>query len=178
MTTTVQTDIESNNFTELKSILVKPDETKNARVVERILRFVCFLFMFIFIFPMIFCDYYFAINNNVCMKQQLNVSLTMYDYLIVNAISASVIAIGLLLLFVFCENETVFVLKENIAFLTFTNMVRSFVVSWIIIGAVMYWGEMDRSLCSKSSNDYLTVSLILRIVMTSFEVYNNFNKKR
>jgi hypothetical protein len=178
MTAKVQNDIESNNFTELKSILVKPDETKNSLVVERIIRFVCFLFMFIFVFPMIFCDYYFAINNDVCMNQPLYVSLTMYDYLIVNAVSASVIVLVLLLLFMFCENETVFVLKENIAFLTFTNMVRSFVVSWIIVGAVMYWGEMDRSLCSKSANDYLTATLILRMVMTSFEICNNFNKKR
>ena len=174
----VQSDIESNSFTELKSILVKPDETKNSKVVERVVRFVCFLFMFMFVFPLIFCDYYFAINNDVCMKQQLNVSLTMYDYLIVNAIFASVMVLGLLLLFIFCDGETADVLKENIAFLTFSTMLRSFVVSWVIIGAVMYWGEMDRNLCSRQSNDYLTATLILRMVMTSFEVYNNFNKKQ
>lgn len=177
MTTKVQSDIESDSFTELKSILVKPDETKNVKVVERVVRFVCFLFIFIFIFPMIFCDYYFAMNNDVCMNQPLHVSLTMYDYLIINAISASVIVLCILMLFIFCDNETVFVLKENIAFLTLTNIVRSFIVSWIIIGAVMYWGEMDRSLCSKSANDYLTATLILRMVMMSFEICNNFNRK-
>jgi len=42
----------------------------------------------------------------------------------------------------------------------------------------MYWGELDRSLCSQQTNDYLTATLILRIIMTSFELNNAYNKKR
>lgn len=27
---------------------------------------------------------------------------------------------------------------------------------WDALGGIMYWGEMDKSLCSSSTNDYLT----------------------
>jgi len=177
MTAQVQNDIENNSFTELKSILVKPDEKKNARLIERVVRFVLFLFMFMFIFPMIFCDYYFAMNND-CVKQTLHISLTMYDYLIVNAIFGTVVVFGILILFMFCDDETANNFKEKIIFTTLMHISRCFVVSWVIVGAVMYWGEMDRSMCSQETNDYLTASLILRIIMTSFEVNNVYNKKR
>jgi hypothetical protein len=179
MTGQVHNDIENNNsFTELKSILVKPDEKKNARALERVVRFVCFLFMFMFIFPMVFCDYYFAMNNDGCVKQPLHISLTMYDYLIVNAIFATLIVLGLLVLFMFCEAENIDNLKNNIVFVVLMHVVRCFVISWVVVGAVMYWGEMDKSLCSQQTNDYLTATLILRIIMTSFELNNAYNKKR
>lgn len=178
MTGQVHNDIENNNsFTELKSILVKPDEKKNSRALERVVRFVCFLFMFMFIFPMIFCDYYFAMNNDECVKQPLHISLTIYDYLIVNAIFATVTVLGLLVLFMFCEAENIDNLKNNIVFVVLTHIARCFVISWVVVGAVMYWGEMDRSLCSQQTNDYLTATLILRIIMTSFELNNSYNKK-
>jgi hypothetical protein len=178
MSTKVHNDVENNNsFTELKSILVKPDEKKNARVGERVVRIICFLFMLIFVFPMIFCDYYFAMNNDKCVKQKLHVSLTMYDYLIVNAIFATVIIFGLLLLFMFCDVDNVNNFKESCVFVILMHFARSFGISWVVVGAIMYWGEMDRSLCSQQTNDYLTTSLILRIIMTSFEVNQDYTKK-
>jgi hypothetical protein len=180
MTSKVQehSDIENNNsFTELKSILVKPDEKKNARVAEIAVRVVCFLFLFIFIFPMIFCDYYFAMNNDSCVKQPLHISLTIYDYLIVNAIFGSIVVVGILFLFMYCDSETADKLKDNCLFIILLHLVRLFGISWIVVGAVMYWGEMNRTLCSQQTNDYLTASLIIRIIMTSFEVNHSYNKR-
>jgi hypothetical protein len=174
-----QSDIENNNsFTELKSILVKPDEKKNARIAEFAVRVVCFLLLFIFVFPMIFCDYYFAMNNESCVKQPLHVSLTIYDYLIVNAIFGSIVVVGILFLFMYCDSETTDKLKDNCLFIILMHLVRLFGISWIVVGAVMYWGEMNRTLCSQQTNDYLTASLILRIIMTSFEVNHSYNKRQ
>lgn len=179
MNTQVHNDIESNNsFTELKGILVKPDETKNEKLVENVVRFVCFLLLFIFAFPMIFCDYYFAINNDVCVKQPLNISLTMYDYLIVNAIFASVLVLGLFMIFMVCDSETFDKTTENVLFIALMHVARCFGISWVIIGAVMYWSEMDKSLCSQQTNNYLTASFILRIIMITIDINNSYNKKR
>ena len=173
-----QSDIENNNsFTELKSILVKPDEQKNSRVAEVAVRVVCFLLLFIFVFPMIFCDYYFAMNNESCVKQPLHISLTIYDYLIVNAIFGSIVVVGILFLFMQCDNESSNKLKDNCLFIILMHLVRVFGISWLVVGAVMYWGEMNRTLCSQQTNDYLTASLILRIIMTSFEVNHSYNKR-
>jgi len=174
-----QSDIENHNsLTELKSILVKPDEKKNTRVAEFAVRVVCFLLLFIFVFPMIFCDYYFAMNNESCVKQPLHVSLTMYDYLIVNAIFATLIMFGLLLLFMFCDSDNINNFKESFVFVILMHVARCFGISWIVVGAVMYWVEMNRTLCSQQTNDYLTASLILRIIMTSFEVNHSYNKRQ
>jgi hypothetical protein len=174
----VQSDIENNNsFTELKSILVKPDGQKNSRVAEVAVRVVCFLLLFIFVFPMIFCDYYFAMNNESCVKQPLHISLTIYDYLIVNAIFGSIVVVGILFLFMQCDNESSNKLKDNCLFIILMHLVRVFGISWLVVGAVMYWGEMNRTLCSQQTNDYLTASLILRIIMTSFEVNHSYNKR-
>jgi hypothetical protein len=178
MSAQVHNDVESNNsFTELKSILVKPDEKKNARVAELAARVVCFLFLFIFIFPMIFCDYYFAMNNDECVKQPLHISLTIYDYLIVNAIFGSIVVVGILLLFMFCDSETSDKMKGNCAFVILMHIVRWFGISWVVVGSVMYWGEMDRSLCSQQTNDYLTAALIIRIIMTAIDVNQSYNTK-
>ena len=179
MSAQVHNDVENNNsFTELKSILVKPDEKKNARVVELVVRIIYFLFMLIFVFPMIFCDYYFAMNNDTCVKQKVHVSLTMYDYLIVNAIFATVIMFGLLLLCMFCDSDNINNFKESCVFVILMHVARCFGISWVVVGGVIYWGEMDRSLCSQQTNDYLTAALILRIIMMSFEVNQSYTKKR
>jgi len=179
MSTQVHSDIEKNDsFTELKSILVKPNEQKNILFAQTFARVFNFLFLFIFVFPMIFCDYYFSMNNDECVKQHLNISLTMYDYLIVNAIFGSIVVFGILLLFIYFTGESSGKLTENYLFIILINLSRCFGISWVVVGTVIYWGEMNRTLCSQQTNDYLTASLILRIIMTSFELNNIYNKKR
>jgi len=102
----------------------------------------------------------------------------MYDYLIVNAIFGSIVVFGILLLFIYFTGESSGKLTENYLFIILINLSRCFGISWVVVGTVIYWGEMNRTLCSQQTNDYLTASLILRIIMTSFELNNIYNKKR
>jgi hypothetical protein len=115
-------------------------------------------------------------NNDVCVKQPLHVSLTIYDYLVVNAIFGSIIVVGVLMICMFCDGETCEKLTDNCVFVILMHIVRWFGVSWVVVGSIMYWGEMDRSLCSTQTNDYLTASLILRIIMTSIELNKDYTK--
>jgi hypothetical protein len=166
----MENDIERNehSFTPLKSILVKPDEEKNIRIKDRVVRFAILSIFCIFMFPLIFCDYYFAINNEECLKQQLSISLTMYDYLITNAVLSSIvlISIAFVLLFGFKLDKD----SPTILACAFGIMANLFIISWLATGGIMYWGEMDRSLCSSQVNNYLTTTLILRIVLVGLEV--------
>jgi len=163
-------DIERNSptFTPLKSILIKPDEEKNIRIKDRVVRFSILFIFCIFMFPLIFCDYYFAINNEECLKQRLPISLTMYDYLIVNAVLSSFILtiLGFVLLFGFKFDKD----SPTILLSVFGVMANAFVVSLLITGGIMYWGEMDRTLCSSQVNNYLTATLILRIVIVGIQI--------
>jgi len=123
-------------------------------------------------FPLIFCDYYFAINNEDCLKQKLPISLTMYDYLIVNAVLSSFLLISLsfVILFGFKLDED----SSTVLAKVFGMMTNLFVVSWLITGGIMYWGEMDRTLCSSQVNNYLTTTLILRIVLIGLEIIKQY----
>lgn len=168
----MENDLERNlhTFTPLKSILIKPDEEKTLRVKKRVLRFAVAFIFCIFMFPLIFCDYYFAINNEECLKQQLPISLTMYDYLIVNAGLSSFLLISLsfVLLFGFKLDEDSSMVLAKV----FGMILKLFVVSWLVTGGIMYWGEIDRTLCSSQVNNYLTATLILRIVLVGLEIIN------
>jgi hypothetical protein len=169
---TMENDLESApTFTPLKSILIKPDEEKNIHVKDRVLRFVVVFIFCIFMLPLIFCDYYFAINND-CLKQKLPISLTMYDYLIVNAALSSfmLLSLSFVLLFGFKLDED----SSTVLAKVFGMMANLFVVSWLVTGGIMYWGEMDRTLCSSQVNNYLTATLILRIVLIGLEIIKRY----
>jgi hypothetical protein len=39
-----------------------------------------------------------------------------------------------------------------------------FSISWVIVGAVIFWSEIDNSTCSKSTYSYVMASIIIRLV--------------
>jgi hypothetical protein len=92
----------------------------------------------------------------------------MYDYLIVNAVLSSclLICIAFVLLFGFKFDKD----SPTILAVVFGMMGNLFIVSWLVTGGIMYWGEMDRSLCSSQVNNYLTATLILRIVIVGIQI--------
>lgn len=181
----VNNDIETNTPTvgyeplrDIKGILIKPDTNKEALNAEKIGAAIGSAIIIIISFPMIFCDYYYAITYNDCMKQPLNISLTMYDYLMVNAIygTATVIIVFFTLMYVdlkkFNEKSSWAILFKFVTILT-----TMFSTAWVITGGIMYWGNMDKSICSKSANDYLTATLIIKILMTAQSFTNNNKSK-
>ena len=179
-------DIESNNkknkyesLSKLKGILIKPlTKDESNRNAERMVALCMYLIIALFCFPLIFCDYYYAINNPECMQQKLHISLTMYNYLIVNAILGTIFMFATLIVLMqvdfknFDEDSNLMVLFKCINIL-----VSAFSVAWVITGGIMYWGEMDKSLCSTSANDYIMATLIIKIIMTGYITYNHSSRK-
>ena len=165
----MENDLENgNSFTPLKSILIKHDEEKTKVIKDRVVKCVIIFIFVAVMFPTIFCDYYFAVNNEECLKQKLPISLTMYDYLIANASISSFILLstGISLFFGINLNSC----HEPLLMEVFGLIVNLFLISWLITGGIMYWGEMNRNLCSFQVNNYLTSTLILRIVLVGIEV--------
>lgn len=179
-------DIESNNkkneyesLPKLKGILVKPlTKVESTRNAERMIGLCMYLIIALFCFPLIFCDYYYAINNPECMQQKLHISLTMYNYLIVNAILGTIFMFVTLIVFM-CVDFKNFDKDSNLmVFFKCVNILASaFSVAWVITGGIMYWGEMDKSLCSTYANDYIMATLIIKIIMTGYITYNHSSRK-
>jgi hypothetical protein len=179
-------DIESNNkkneyetLPKLKGILVKPPtEDESTRNAERMVALCMYLIIALFCFPLIFCDYYYAINNPECMQQKLHISLTMRDYLIVNAILGTIFMFATFIVFMQVDFKKFDEDSNLIVFFRCIDILASaFSVAWVITGGIMYWGEMDKSLCSTSANDYIMATLIIKIIMTGYTAYNRSSKK-
>jgi hypothetical protein len=179
-------DIESNNkkneyesLPKLKGILVKPPtKDESNRNSERMVALCMYLIIALFCFPLIFCDYYYAINNPRCMQQKLHISLTMRDYLIVNAILGTIFMFVTFVVFARVDFRNFDEDSNLIVFFKCVNILASaFSVAWVITGGIMYWGEMDKSLCSTSANDYIMATLIIKIIMTGYITYNRSNRK-
>lgn len=179
-------DIESNikkneyeSLPKLKGILVNPlTKVESTRNAERMVSLCMYLIIALFCFPLIFCDYYYAINNPECMQQKLHISLTMYNYLIVNAILGTIFMFATLIVFMQVDFKKFDEDSNLIVFFKCVNIIASaFSVAWVVTGGIMYWGEMDKSLCSTSVNDYIMATLIIKIIMTGYITYNHSIKK-
>jgi hypothetical protein len=144
----------------------------------KIIYLISCLVAFILCFPTIFCDYYYAINNTECLKQPLHINLTMYDYLLTNAILGSSL---LIIAFVAILTMKVEELDKQDSLTKFIYyMVKIlcsyFTFAWTIVGGIMFWGEMNQGLCSSSTNTYLMVSLIIKFVSIFIDIVSSFSK--
>ena len=133
---------------------------------QKIIYIISYSIVFVLWFPTLFCDYYYAVNNIECLKQPLHISLTMYDYLLTNAILGSIL-LSIILMTIITTNVQDY---ENPHSFTrfachFMKMICSyFTIAWTIVGSIMFWGQMNQSLCSSAVNNYLTASLIIKFI--------------
>ena len=146
---------------------------------QRVIYIVSWIVVVIFCFPTIFCDYYYAINNKECLQQQLHINLTMYDYLLTNAILGSsflFIAIVSILSLDMQEFEK----KDSLTKLIFyiiKILCSYFTLAWTVVGGIMFWGEMNQSLCSSSTNTYLMASLIIKFISIFIDISSSRSSK-
>ena len=56
----------------------------------------------------------------------------------------------------------------NESFKFFDYLSKLFVVSWTILGTIIFWNLMDNSLCSDAVYNYLSISLIIKLVCLFF----------
>ena len=57
------------------------------------------------------------------------------------------------------------------------NLSQVFLVIWNIIGAIIFWGTLNqRELCSKNTNTYLFVSLIIKLLVNFYNIISNKKK--
>jgi hypothetical protein len=146
-----------------------------------IVKFIAILFVAIVISPFIICDLLFGYTDDSCVDiypQNLNF-INMKIYLLVSGYYVigllSIIAINWY--FISDSNEGVkIVLVAGLSILSHISKV--FLILWNIIGAIIFWGTLNkRNYCSKSTNTYLFVSLILKLLLNFYNVMSTNNKR-
>ena len=131
-------------------------------------------------FPIIFCDLYYAVNDNTCINQKMEkLAVNMYDYLIVSGIYSVIITVISILFILFfidkMKNNQITIL--NYVFMLFLYINGLFNISWNIIGSLIFWSYMDNNQCSNEVFNYLFASLIIKLVFCSTILLNNNKKK-
>ena len=125
-------------------------------------------------FPIIFCDLYYAVNDNTCVNQKMEkLAVNMYYYLIVSGIYSVIITVISILFILFFINK----MKNNeiktFYFFLFLSISSIFNISWNIIGSLIFWSYMDNNQCSNEVFNYLFASLIIKLVFCSTILLNN-----
>ena len=146
-----------------------------------IVQFIAILFVAIVISPFIICDLLFGYTDDSCVDiypQNLNF-INMKIYLLVSGYYVigllSIIAINWY--FISDSNEGVkIVLVSGLSIISHISKV--FLILWNIIGAIIFWGTLNkRNYCSKSTNTYLFVSLIIKLLLNFYNVMSTNNKR-
>jgi hypothetical protein len=122
----------------------------------------------IFLLPFIVCDLYYAYNNNSCTHisiKNYNIGINLATWLKVDGyINLSISGVLLFVGFVTCCFPVIG-LALGIFYLFFMGIVSLFNTAWIIVGAVMFWGDLDKgSSCDNGLKSYMYARLIIGIV--------------
>jgi hypothetical protein len=164
----------------IRSILVKtqpgPGHDTNLQMIVRRVLQGCVI---IFSFPMIFADLYFGFNSDPqCINQSVKeIQITMAQYLLGN---------GFYNLFMLCVSLSVmncvdistntdgpvnrenFGIKFGFILLNILGVIcRCISTAWNITGSVLFWAYFDKNLCNANTNNYINISLIIKLVFVA-----------
>jgi hypothetical protein len=172
----------NNKIPEIKGILKKTNreiESDN-KIKIFILKFISILFVALLVSPFVICDLVFGYKDDSCVEiYPKNMGfMNMKIYLLVSGYFAiSIITIVIANCFISNGDE-----GDNIVIISFLSIIlhlsQVFFVIWNIIGAVIFWGTLNkRNLCSKSVNNYLFLSLIIKLFVNFYNIMSANNKK-
>jgi hypothetical protein len=141
------------------------------------LKFTAIFLFLLFGLPLVFCDLYYAYNDNSCVNSHVDrISINLKEYLLVSGLLTGcllfIIILGIML---FNENS-----KQTLLYLAMVIFIFAsiFNTAWNIIGGVIFWGYMDNSLCSNNVFNYVFASLIIKYVFAVFGILSNNKEKK
>lgn len=133
----------------------------------------CFVIIsFIFYFPIIFCDFYYANTYSSCLDQTTyGMEISMYSYLIVTA-CYNLLLLGIfyiVLAFIDVNNTTIH--HNNNYLLNILEKINvSFNIVWTCIGAIIFWVYLNKRECSNNVDNYLKISIITKLVIMFIQI--------
>lgn len=115
--------------------------------------------------PFIIADLIYANNDTTCVNEPVNnMSLTLKTWLEVDAY----VKIGVICYFICAFIYNYVIVCTPLAFICVTLFMLLFGLfnfAWIIVGAVLFWGDLDqRHICDQSLTAYMYAILIIGLV--------------
>jgi hypothetical protein len=147
-------------------ITVVPMSEKEEPVRKLTSCFVCLLIMFGL--PLAIFDLYYGFKNNECVNSYSpDLEINMETYLKVSGI-ISISFIALLVVDLLCiinnDNISFWLYIINIIAVSFMQL---FTIIWNVLGAVVFWTYVYKEgVCDRSTNTYIFVSLVIKLVVT------------
>jgi hypothetical protein len=134
-----------------------------------------FLILVILYIPFITCDLYYSYNDISCQNiVSPNMDLTIATWLKVNGyLLISMLFIPVFGIFMDDKNKC-----NTITMWVILNLIRLFVFSWLIVGAVLFWRDIDpMGKCNKSIKSYISARLIMGIIGFIIALKSDNDKK-
>lgn len=153
-------------------------------VMNFCLKFFIWSLIMFFIFPITFCDLYYAYNDSTCVNEPAGrLEINLYNYLMVNGWISICFIIILTIMIIFynpntTNDQSFFTLCGGGIITILSTLLSIFGLIWNIFGAIIFWGLMDTSKCSDSIYNYVFASLIIKFVIIIIGQLNNNNKKK
>jgi hypothetical protein len=161
-------DIESQNDKKLiriKGILKKTNDhnKEEEKYIILFIKIVMLIFILILTLPLIICDLYYGYTDNSCINEYPDkLNLNIKTYLLVSGyFGIAVLSLSLGIFLINIKSD----FSENILIKLITNLISIFMLTWNIIGAVIFWGDIyNQGICNKNISTYLFVSLIIKLI--------------
>lgn len=147
------------------------------------IKFLAWFFIMILFFPMSFLDLYYGYTDNTCVSEQVGkLVINLKDYLLVHGwiIMCILGLLSILLYYIdFDSLEDIVKKKDSLCELfmpIIIALVVLFLTIWNIFGAIVFWGVMNTTECSKTIYNYVFASLIIKLVFNVICIFENNNK--
>lgn len=182
---TNELDIESlkKKIDNLKDAIVNLEENgeneENNQNYRMIVKFIICLVIIVVGFPITICDLYYAYNDNSCVNEPADkLSINLFDYLAVCGWTTFCsLTLSIILIILKKKNQMIeHSLIELIINEIILKLVKIFLIIWNIFGAVIFWGLIKNSNCSNDVYNYVFVTLIIKLVISSYEILDTKNK--
>jgi hypothetical protein len=135
------------------------------------------LCLIILVFPITFCDLYFGFSDDTCVSNHVDrININLKTYLIVSGVACGCFVFFLIL--VLCLMNQTNSATFGLCGLVLIYTVDIFMISWNIIGGVIFWGYMDNTTCSNNVYNYVFASLIIKYIGNFASLQNNKNSKK
>lgn len=120
------------------------------------------IYFLIIIIPFIVCDIYWGFYDNSCTLEETEIGLTLGNFLQIRGIILCVGCLSVILLYSTHSHK----INWDIIFYFGIFLIISviFNIIWTIIGAYIFWHEINNNLCQENVYNYVFVSLIIRFI--------------
>ncbi len=134
----------------------------------------CFISVFMMCcFPIIICDLYYANTYGNCLSQTtVTMEISMYEYLIFNSIY-SIISLFMTIITISLVDAETTTITDNCLFKMIGKINIAFNIIWTCIGAVIFWAYFNKRECSNDVDNYLKISLIIKLIVVFIQLITN-----